>query len=76
MKAMCPDCAGKGCDKCEDGYYKVGIADGDWYTMQCNDCEQTNGILIVPEGNKPHYRPMKCIECRSENVCWQYVGTT
>lgn len=66
MRAMCPHCGGKGCDKpnCVDGYLQVSFAEGDWWTRMClnqEDCGFVNGGRICegfpPESSGP------CVVC-------------
>lgn len=47
MKAKCPHCK-DGCDKCEDGFFEVKLAEGNWFTRACTNpmCGFHNGVRI------------------------------
>jgi hypothetical protein len=76
MKALCPYCVGKSCDKCHQGYLEVQIAEGAIYTRHCNSCGQDNGGRIVgPEFPLDvSESPGICVFCRSSDTKWELVG--
>lgn len=60
MDAMCPECAGNGCEDCVGGVVQVQMADGVLYTKDCKDCgEHVGGCIVGGDGYKevPPMRP-------------------
>lgn len=69
MKILHPNCSGKGCGDCCDGYVEGGFAEGDLYIRKCTDgsCRFENGGFIAgPETAPLPDDPGQCILCGSE----------
>jgi len=73
MNALCPDCVGKGCDKCDNGTIQIKISDGSWYTRCCLACEMENGACAGEYIEKYNMLPGNCVACDSKNVIWKFV---
>ena len=67
LPALCPDCGGKGCDECHEGFIQVTYPSGGWVTYGCLKCgfvaSSTNTKYVSEEQieNNP-YRLKKCID--------------
>lgn len=78
MKAMHPDCGGKGCDKCnQTGFWEIHFASGALYTNHCNACGEDNGGSIATKERPITARgkPELCVWCGSEDTEWVLVGS-
>lgn len=73
MKAICPHCGSNSCDKCEDGYINVNLADiamGHYHFYICLDCgEENGGLLHYADRPVPAKSPRAvCPYCGSANL--------
>lgn len=74
MKALCPTCFGKGCDKCVSGYISASFAEGSWSARVCLDCRRVNGACVDSfRSTSEKDKPEPCVFCKSTNTEWQSV---
>lgn len=73
MKALHPDCSGRGCPKCREGFVEVTIPDGELYTLKCKDCGYENGGRIVNEDLPLKAPEIGCVKCNAPKTRVEYV---
>ena len=68
--AMCPECGGKGCEKCKDGQVEVSFKKGDLFTCACLLCGFENGGYITETYPSESSEP--CVMCGGETE-WKFL---
>ncbi len=77
MKALAlhPECDGKGCTGCNNGFVEVTLPEHSIYTLKCNVCGLENGGRITGPDLPPipDVPTIGCVSCGASSEKCEYV---